>query len=682
MLLKKLQLKNIRSYKESEVIFPEGSTVLAGDIGSGKTSVLLAIEFALFGLQPGQKGTSLLRNGEDEGFVRLEFEIDSRNVIVERGLKRGKSVTQSYALIEIDGEKKDLSVKQLKNNIITLLQYPKEFETKTNLLYKFTVYTPQEQMKQIILEAPETRLDLLRHIFGIDKYKRIRENVSTLTIKLRENIRDYEGQTKTLEDTKKKLEEKKNNLLILDEKIKILRNELKVKLEEEKNAHQDLQEVEEKIKEKERFEKEIEKTQIMLIGKKEFISSIEKEKTNLEKQIKDAEHLIFNPEEIEKLNKQKEENEKQLEEKNKEYLEVLSRNKSLTSKVSEANVLKGQISALQLCPTCLQNVDEGYKKNIIRKFNDDIIRYEKEISLLARNRDEFSSKTQQFKKIISEITKKLEEFNLLRVKLESIKEKKNKFLELVQQKERTEKDALLLEKQIETLKESVSLFKKYETIYEQKRKILQEKEREEREKEISLASSEKENQMSILFIQEIQKEIEDREKIKEKLLSISELEDWLSSSFLEIISLTEKNIMFKLREEFSKLFNKWFNILVPENFLVNLDEEFTPIIQQQDYQLDYSFLSGGERTAVALAYRLSLNQVINSLMSRIKTKDLVILDEPTEGFSEQQLDKMRDVLSELKVKQLIIVSHESKIESFVEKIIKFRKESGITKVEV
>ena len=27
------------------------------------------------------------------------------------------------------------------------------------------------------------------------------------------------------------------------------------------------------------------------------------------------------------------------------------------------------------------------------------------------------------------------------------------------------------------------------------------------------------------------------------------------------------------------------------------------IIEQQDYELDYSFLSGGERTAIALAYR-------------------------------------------------------------------------------
>jgi exonuclease SbcC len=105
------------------------------------------------------------------------------------------------------------------------------------------------------------------------------------------------------------------------------------------------------------------------------------------------------------------------------------------------------------------------------------------------------------------------------------------------------------------------------------------------------------------------------------------------------------------------------------------------VIEQQDYELDYSFLSGGERTAVALAYRLSLNQVINSLLSKIKTRNLVILDEPTDGFSAQQLDKMRDVLNQLNVEQLILVSHEQKIESFVDNIIRFVKEGGVTRIE-
>ena len=134
--------------------------------------------------------------------------------------------------------------------------------------------------------------------------------------------------------------------------------------------------------------------------------------------------------------------------------------------------------------------------------------------------------------------------------------------------------------------------------------------------------------------------------------------------------------MTTVKYEFSRLFQEWFSILVSDSFNVKLDEDFTPIIEQQDYELDYSYLSGGERTAIALAYRLALNQVINSIMSKIKTRQLVILDEPTDCFSEQQLDKMGGVLEELNVKQLIIVSHEQKMESFVENVIKFKKEKG------
>ena len=59
----------------------------------------------------------------------------------------------------------------------------------------------------------------------------------------------------------------------------------------------------------------------------------------------------------------------------------------------------------------------------------------------------------------------------------------------------------------------------------------------------------------------------------------------------------------------------------------------------------------------------------------------LILDEPTDGFSEQQLDRMRDVLQQLHIKQLIIVSHEQKIESFVENVIRFGKERGISRME-
>jgi exonuclease SbcC len=93
-------------------------------------------------------------------------------------------------------------------------------------------------------------------------------------------------------------------------------------------------------------------------------------------------------------------------------------------------------------------------------------------------------------------------------------------------------------------------------------------------------------------------------------------------------------------------------------------------------------LSGGEKTSVALAYRLALNKVINDLINNIKTKDIIILDEPTDGFSSEQLDKMRDVLQELDMKQLIMVSHETKMESFVQNIIRINKQEHNSQINI
>ena len=51
MILKSLRLENIRSYLQQTIVFPQGRVLLAGDIGSGKSTILHAIEFAFFGPQ-------------------------------------------------------------------------------------------------------------------------------------------------------------------------------------------------------------------------------------------------------------------------------------------------------------------------------------------------------------------------------------------------------------------------------------------------------------------------------------------------------------------------------------------------------------------------------------------------------------------------------------------------------
>src|SRR3989338_5644629 len=203
MKIKRLYMKNIRSYEQQVIDFPEGSLLLAGDVGAGKTTMLLEIEYALFGLQPGQKGSALLRNNAQLGEVALEFEINDCTYSIERHLKREtKSIVSDYAALTQDGETREYSVTELKSKVLDILGYPTEFIKKNNLLYRYTVYTPQEQMKQIILEDAETRLNVLRHIFGIDKYKRIRENAVMVINRLKEETKVLQGEVKTIEHDK------------------------------------------------------------------------------------------------------------------------------------------------------------------------------------------------------------------------------------------------------------------------------------------------------------------------------------------------------------------------------------------------------------------------------------------------------------------------------------------------
>jgi exonuclease SbcC len=102
-------------------------------------------------------------------------------------------------------------------------------------------------------------------------------------------------------------------------------------------------------------------------------------------------------------------------------------------------------------------------------------------------------------------------------------------------------------------------------------------------------------------------------------------------------------------------------------------KDFGLSLQQNGHDTAFEHLSGGERTASALAYRLALNRVVNDLVDTINTRDLLILDEPTDGFSSEQLEKVRDVLHELKCRQVLLVSHEAALEGFVDHVLRVSK---------
>ena len=143
----------------------------------------------------------------------------------------------------------------------------------------------------------------------------------------------------------------------------------------------------------------------------------------------------------------------------------------------------------------------------------------------------------------------------------------------------------------------------------------------------------------------------------------------------------EKHVMTSINQRFAEQFVRWFQILIEDaDMQVRIDEDFSPIIEREGYEQDFNALSGGEKTSVALAYRLALNTTVQEVTIS-GGSNLLILDEPTDGFSKEQLFKIRDILEELKCPQVILVSHEKELEGFADHVLRVHKSDGISTVK-
>jgi exonuclease SbcC len=182
------------------------------------------------------------------------------------------------------------------------------------------------------------------------------------------------------------------------------------------------------------------------------------------------------------------------------------------------------------------------------------------------------------------------------------------------------------------------------------------------------------------LIKTIEENLKDYDDTAKSKCIFEETKRWLTDYFVPAINTIEKQVLANINEQFNTVFQKSFNMLIEsEDINVSVNESFSPILEQEGYEIDVSSLSGGEKTSVALAYRLALNTMVKQQMPNLKSS-LLILDEPTDGFSSSQLYKLRDILRDTRCEQIIMVSHEKELEGFVDSIYRVTKENGESKV--
>jgi DNA repair protein SbcC/Rad50 len=190
MQLRRVRVQNIRSYESADVAFPAGTTLVAGDVGSGKTSLLYAIEMALFGIAE-IDASYLVRHGASRAEAEVEFEDPEHRYAIRRVFRRvhrrGKpSFEPERISFRVDGAETAYSATELRQRVIELLGFPDNPNPQAHSdLWRWAVYVPQERMRDILAARPQDRLETVRKALGVERYRTAADNAQDVATDLR-----------------------------------------------------------------------------------------------------------------------------------------------------------------------------------------------------------------------------------------------------------------------------------------------------------------------------------------------------------------------------------------------------------------------------------------------------------------------------------------------------------------
>jgi len=691
MILESIEINNIRSIRSEEIKFPTSTMLFFGDVGSGKSSVLKSIEFALFGtLTHGDlSGDSLLRRGKGTASVNLTFLIDGKKYSVKRSLskdRKGRVSQKECIFIDHDnGTSFTYAPTDMRRKILSLLSYSvSRYEKATKLpLFRYTVYTPQEQIKEIIQAEPDDRFEILKEVFGIEKYEITLRNIDFIKDFLNDRVKEYKIRIEQIGDPEEKILQQKKE--IGQAKQKIIKIENKISTKEKDIASQEMV-VEEFQKDLDNYSKKIAQIENKESNISEYRAKQKKNKASLNKM-------------------QKEIGEKEGE--LRELTEIM-----IPTKLSEAQ-LESQLEQSQNLKSQKEKESAVVKKGLA---DVDKLLKEGKCALCGQaihEKDRFEKEFQEAKIKVGNLTNEIdslllkvnEQKKLLKIKRESqkVKNKKDSLNNLISEKRKRLTD---LNSQINELfvninnnqKNIITILLefgkntnllKFKGMGEEIKVKLKTEKKALNELNFGKESSGKELSAQNKTLEYLQKELAEinsniklKKEIQEDLTYYTQLKNWVGEGFPVLIRDIEKKILSSSAHHFNSYFKEWFHELVEDrNIEVEIKaDDFQPIIHVNGYESPFKDLSGGEKSALSLAYRLALNKIINERYQEVKTKDLLILDEPTDGFSQQQINRMQPIFEKLNTSQMIIISHERNLDSFVTDIFNFKKENHITRV--
>lgn len=293
-IIDSIEMKKFMRYiDKTTIVFPEKFTVIVGKTGSGKTTILDAITFALYKSTsrtelPGVKIEDVCKN---EGYVQLFFYQGKNKYEVKRGLtNNGKS----YVTLKMNDETTPGSIPETDEKIknIVGLDYTG---------FRNSTFVRQEEMKQLGSETGSDRLEIFQKLFRLETFEKAQNTSSEKLRSLQLEIKGVESELAVKNEMVAKLPEKKEvlkekNKQIMEEKRKLkdLVNVLDKKQKEEaelSKKHDEYLKTKARIESKEETLGEIEKKIGEANEKEKTVKSLKEEIEKLEKETTDYESL-------------------------------------------------------------------------------------------------------------------------------------------------------------------------------------------------------------------------------------------------------------------------------------------------------------------------------------------------------------------------------------------------------
>jgi DNA repair protein SbcC/Rad50 len=688
-----VQLENIRSHMKSTVPFTQGFNCLVGGVGKGKSSVLYAVDFALFGDPLGRGFEYLLREGTDHARVTVQFTQNGRIYKLVRGLKRrGKGIGQNFEELKLfEGEK---VLASMKTEAVA-----EQFKAITGLdkeLFREIVWVRQEHLKELLDTTPRDRQRRLDELFGLSDYEVAWSNIAGYK-------RDYETEKRVYEKDPDVvgLETLSDEYNCITEEYTLLEVELQDAVGRLAGAKRAREEADAKLKKLEEKKLQIEKLKRKEVEVQANVSSATNAMASLEQRFEGKKTIIYN------LRQRQNSLESQAETCN-QALEAagVSANQPIEALRVQLVALDDKLSSLRAeqeatmrnlrtdkkrmdslsmesrCPLCLQSLNDEYKHGLMERIHHENADRQNTIRQLHVEIE----KMRRIKAVANEAFSNLQTLMLraedLRLRLSEEEKNLADLTVEVEQKRQLESE---LNGQLEALRFDIDRFEitDLESAREQREQAFTQYYRVEAD----LRTKESRKKDLMRRLDEVKERIDYAQEKLERMQTITRAVEVLGA-----IRDAYRSIQPKLRREIVKVLRNFVQQVLDalvggEAPLLNIivDETYTPHVKSESgADREISNLSGGERTLLAFAYRLGLGQLI--MQSRTgHGLSILLLDEPTEslGRDDGSINRLAEAISRFKaIEQIIAVTHSEAFAEKAEHVITLEKEAGISKISL